>query len=254
LSESSDDEDDDNEESSPPFRGLSRFLLSFVFFKDPLLRLDLLEFDFFDRLECNDFFDRLEFDSTDVIVSVSESESLDDEDDDDSDEEEESLSWRLDLLFLSRLFFEWRLILLERDRFLCFGTMLAVSTIICFCLSFIDGAPVYPSRRAYARFRTESLLPWNLLVSLFVGMECYSVLSEPPFFVQTSIREIRGSLGACASLFDKSFVEKWPVIWLWFVSAKFWVLPESGILVSWFVRNARLSAAVFELFTFGDFQ
>jgi hypothetical protein len=157
-SESSDDEDGDDEESSPPFRGLRHFLLSFVFFEDPLLRLDLPEFDFLDRLECDAFFDPLEFDSTDVIVSVSESESLDDEEDNDSDEEEKSLSWRLDLLFLFRFFFEWRHILLERDGFLCFGTMFAVSTIICFCLSFIDGAPVYPSHRAYARFRTESLL------------------------------------------------------------------------------------------------
>jgi hypothetical protein len=105
-SESSDDEDDDNEESSPPFRGLRRFLLSFVFFEDPLLCLDLPEFDFLDLLECDDFFDRLKFDSTDVIVSVSESESLDVEDDDDSNEEEESLSWRLDILFLFRFFFE----------------------------------------------------------------------------------------------------------------------------------------------------
>jgi hypothetical protein len=72
--ESSDDEDDDDEESSPPFRGLRRFLLSFVFFEDPVLRLDFPEFDFLDRLECDDFFERLEFDPTDVIVSVSESE------------------------------------------------------------------------------------------------------------------------------------------------------------------------------------
>jgi hypothetical protein len=60
--------------------------------------------------------------------------------------------------------------------------MFAVLTITCFCLSFIDGVPIYPLRRVYARFRTESLLPWNLLVSLFVGRERYSVLSDPPFF------------------------------------------------------------------------
>jgi hypothetical protein len=87
------DEDEDDEESSPHFRGLRCFTLSFVFFEDPLLRWDLLEFNFLDLLECDDFFDRLEFDLTDhVIVSVSESESLDDDDDDDSDEEEKSFS------------------------------------------------------------------------------------------------------------------------------------------------------------------
>jgi hypothetical protein len=158
-SEASDDEDDDddNEESSPPFRGLRHFLLSFVLFEDPLLRLDLSEFDFLDYLECDDFFDCLKFDSTDVIVSVLESESLDDEDDDDSDEEEESLSWRLDLLFLFRFFFEWRLILLERDRFLCFGTMLAGS---------VDNRLFLMARKYSLRVERICKVPYGVLTAV----------------------------------------------------------------------------------------